>query len=114
MWPPSASLAKIQLLYPDPWPKKRHHKRRIIAPHFLDLVAHKLQHKGGFQIITDWSHYAEQIDETVGSDARFAACHDAQSVDGSWPDPLATNYAQKAVAKGHVIANKIFRFTAPR
>lgn len=56
---PDASLEKLQLFFPDPWHKKRHHKRRIVQPEFLSLVAKKLGSGGVFHMATDWEPYAE-------------------------------------------------------
>lgn len=103
------TLDKIQLLYPDPWPKKRHHKRRILDTTFLDIVAQKLKFKAIFQIITDWDHYAEAIQSTFAADTRFDAVDTHADKDMSWPDPLATNYAKKAQKSGHTIHNLIYQ-----
>ncbi len=54
------SLAKICLFFPDPWPKKKHHKRRIIQQPFIDLVAKKLAPDGVFHYATDWQDYADE------------------------------------------------------
>ncbi|WP_424946310.1 tRNA (guanosine(46)-N7)-methyltransferase TrmB [Candidatus Spongiihabitans sp.] len=54
------SLAKICLFFPDPWPKKKHHKRRIVQPPFIDLVANKLEPGGIFHYATDWRDYADE------------------------------------------------------
>ena len=58
---PDYSLSKIQLFFPDPWPKFRHHKRRIIQSDFVSLVSTKLQVNGLIHIATDWKHYADQM-----------------------------------------------------
>jgi len=55
------SLAGIHLFFPDPWPKKRHHKRRLVQPAFAALAARKLTPGGLLHAVTDWPHYAEQI-----------------------------------------------------
>lgn len=55
---PDHSLDRIQLYFPDPWPKKRHHKRRIVQSSFANLVARKLQRGGEFHLATDWENYA--------------------------------------------------------
>lgn len=55
------SLAAIHLFFPDPWPKKRHHKRRLVQPAFAALAARKLSPGGVLHAATDWPHYAEQI-----------------------------------------------------
>jgi tRNA (guanine-N7-)-methyltransferase len=56
-----ASLAGINLFFPDPWPKKRHHKRRIVNPGFMGLVVRKLQRNGIFHAATDWEDYAQHM-----------------------------------------------------
>jgi tRNA (guanine-N7-)-methyltransferase len=56
-----ASLNEVQLLFPDPWPKKRHHKRRIVQPDFVALVASRLSSGGRLHLATDWEPYAEQM-----------------------------------------------------
>ncbi len=62
---PDNSLARFQLYFPDPWHKKKHHKRRIAQAKFLELVAAKLQGGGVFHMATDWEHYAEAVMETL-------------------------------------------------
>jgi tRNA (guanine-N7-)-methyltransferase len=62
-----ATLDAVLLYFPDPWPKKRHHKRRIVQPPFVDLVARKLKPGGQFRLATDWQNYAEQMLEVVGA-----------------------------------------------
>ncbi|MBP2321911.1 tRNA (guanine-N7-)-methyltransferase [Kibdelosporangium banguiense] len=56
-----ASLSEVRLYFPDPWPKKRHHKRRIVQPGFVSLVASRLVPGGRFHMATDWEHYAEHM-----------------------------------------------------
>lgn len=55
------SLSAVNLFFPDPWPKKRHHKRRIVQPDFLQLVSSKLRATGILHVATDWANYAEHI-----------------------------------------------------
>ena len=56
---PDASLDAVCLFFPDPWPKKRHHKRRIVQPEFVQRVRHKLRVGGVFRLATDWADYAQ-------------------------------------------------------
>ncbi len=58
---PDASLTAVHLFFPDPWPKKRHHKRRLVQPEFAALVARKLEAGGYFHLATDWPAYAEHM-----------------------------------------------------
>ena len=54
-------LAGVHLFFPDPWPKKKHHKRRIVRPGFVDLLVRKLSPGGYFHAATDWEHYAQAM-----------------------------------------------------
>lgn len=58
---PQKSLAGIQLFFPDPWPKRRHHKRRLIQTPFVKLLISKLQQQGQLHLATDWEDYAKQM-----------------------------------------------------
>lgn len=62
---PDHSLAKIQLFFPDPWHKKKHHKRRIVQPEFVQLLRKKLKVGGVFHMATDWQPYAEHMLEVM-------------------------------------------------
>lgn len=59
------SLSKVQLFFPDPWHKKRHHKRRIVQPEFVQMVHEKLSVAGVFHLATDWENYAEHMLEVL-------------------------------------------------
>ena len=65
------SLAGVQLYFPDPWHKKKHHKRRIVQPSFLELVHRKLASGGYLHMATDWEHYAEHMMEVVNAASGF-------------------------------------------
>lgn len=61
------SLDRLQLFFPDPWPKKKHHKRRIVQPAFAQLVRQKLKRGGVFHMATDWQDYAEHMLEVMNA-----------------------------------------------
>ncbi len=84
------SIDGIYILFPDPWPKKRHHKRRLINPVFAELVKRKLK-RGGFVVVaTDHHEYAEIIEEVfLGSSFLKSEC--------DVPEIYQTKYAQKAI-----------------
>jgi len=65
------SLDGVHLFFPDPWPKKRHNKRRIVNERFLELIAPKIKKDGFFHIATDWVPYAEYIQEVFAPSALF-------------------------------------------
>jgi len=68
---PDASLDEVMLYFPDPWPKKRHHKRRIVQPAFVELLARKLRAGGTFRLATDWAPYAEHMLEVLQDSPSF-------------------------------------------
>ncbi len=73
---PNNSLAGINLFFPDPWPKKRHHKRRIVQPEFASLIVGKLAAESFLHIATDWQPYAEHMLEVLD------ACEDLENESG--------------------------------
>jgi tRNA (guanine-N7-)-methyltransferase len=64
---PAGSLDEVVLLFPDPWPKKRHHKRRIVQPDFAALVVDRLKTGGVFRLATDWAPYAQWMLEVLNA-----------------------------------------------
>src|SRR3989304_3879032 len=75
-----ASLSAVHLFFPDPWPKKRHHKRRLVQPDFAALVARKLEPGGYFHLATDWPEYAEHMTLVLSQAAGLAAVSDPDHV----------------------------------
>ena len=69
---PVASAETFYLFFPDPWPKRRHHRRRIVTNHFFDSIHRALQFDGVLRIATDQDDYFEQIAQIAQSDPRFA------------------------------------------
>lgn len=100
---PAASLSRVNLYFPDPWPKKRHHKRRIVQAPFLDLVAERLQPGGTLHIATDWSNYAEHIDEVVAECGRFDCVEEREHNGDRALDRPQTKFERRGVTKGHRI-----------
>ncbi|MBU1193126.1 MAG: tRNA (guanosine(46)-N7)-methyltransferase TrmB [Gammaproteobacteria bacterium] len=68
---PPSSLDRVLLFFPDPWPKKRHHKRRILQASFVELIRERLKPGGHFHMATDWQEYAEQMLEVMDNSAGF-------------------------------------------
>lgn len=68
---PDASVEGVHLFFPDPWPKKRHNKRRIVNAEFLKLIHPKIKDGGFFHIATDWLPYAEEIEEVLAASPLF-------------------------------------------
>lgn len=68
---PAGALSRVNLFFPDPWPKKRHHKRRIVQPDFVARIAALLQADGVLHVATDWPNYAEHIDAMLSTAPEF-------------------------------------------
>lgn len=68
---PKNSFEAILLFFPDPWPKRCHHKRRLVRPLFLDFICNKLKDGGYFHFATDWQNYYEQVLKLITNDSRF-------------------------------------------
>ena len=105
---PQASLARLNLYFPDPWPKKRHHKRRIVQRGFVDLVADRLVQGGTLHIATDWANYAEHIDEIMGDSEGFVMA-ERREHEGDTPlDRPQTKFERRGLRKGHRIVDWIW------
>ena len=106
---PLSSLQRVNIYFPDPWPKKRHHKRRMIQPSFLQLIHSRLRPGGALHISTDWSNYAEHIDVVIADCALFT-CDERREHDGEAPlDRPRTKFEQRGLRKGHRIFDWRFR-----
>jgi tRNA (guanine-N7-)-methyltransferase len=100
---PPASLSRVNLYFPDPWPKKRHHKRRIVQPRFLELVADRLSAGGSLNMATDWENYAEHIEAEVRQSTRFE-CAECRVHSGDQPlDRPGTKFERRGLRRGHRI-----------
>jgi tRNA (guanine-N7-)-methyltransferase len=105
---PPASLSRVNLYFPDPWPKKRHHKRRIVQHDFLDLIADRLRDGGTLHIATDWENYAEHIDEVLSQSDHFT-CTERREHSGDQPlDRPPTKFELRGLRKGHQICDWCF------
>jgi tRNA (guanine-N7-)-methyltransferase len=92
---PQVSLHGMQLFFPDPWPKKRHHKRRLVNQHFLELAREKLVPEGYLYIVTDWEDYARSIVETIAAAPGFENPYGGCAPRSPWRP--TTRYEKKAL-----------------
>ncbi len=98
------SLDEVLILFPDPWHKKRHHKRRLIQPAFVTQLAARLAPGGRLQLATDWQPYAAQMLEVVGADAQFENLAEDASAAGFMPRPewrALTRFERRGQRLGH-------------
>ncbi|HEX7718558.1 MAG TPA: tRNA (guanosine(46)-N7)-methyltransferase TrmB, partial [Woeseiaceae bacterium] len=99
-----ASLTRINVYFPDPWPKKRHHKRRLLQADFLALAASRLAPGGHLHIATDWQEYAAHIDAIVAACPSFSLA-ERREHDGDRPlDRPATKFERRGLKLGHRIS----------
>lgn len=108
MLPPSC-LDGVRVFFPDPWPKTRHHKRRIIQPEFLDIAAPRLKPGALLHCATDWEPYAEHMREVLTAHRAF---ENTQPDGGFTPRPgfrPRTRFEGQGLDKGHRVRDLIFR-----
>jgi tRNA (guanine-N7-)-methyltransferase len=97
-------LDEVLLYFPDPWPKKRHHKRRIVQDAFVELVAGRLRPGGVFRLATDWQPYAEHMLEVLGRSARLRN----ESPDGSWVSRPASRPLTRFELRGQRLGHRVW------
>ena len=108
---PDATLAGVHVYFPDPWPKKRHHKRRIIQPDFVALVAGKLAPGGYVHCATDWEDYAHWMLDVLKAEPRLTNTAAGFAPRPAWR-PL-TKFEQRGLRLGHGVWDLVFRRAAP-
>jgi tRNA (guanine-N7-)-methyltransferase len=104
-----ASLQRVLLFFPDPWPKKKHHKRRIVQPDFARLVARKLRPGGRFHLATDWQPYAEQMLEVMEASEHFINCGDKTGYSHRPAYRPVTKFERRGQRLGHAVWDLIYR-----
>lgn len=100
------SLRGIRAFFPDPWPKSKHQKRRLIRPDIVSLLVDRLEVDGFIHVATDWVGYADQMLEVLSAESALA-----NTYDGFAPRPVwrpITKYEQIGLAKGHEVRDLIF------
>jgi tRNA (guanine-N7-)-methyltransferase len=103
---PMGSLGGIHVFFPDPWPKKRHHKRRLLKPDFVHALALRLAPGGYLHVATDWLDYAEEMLATLGVERLLA-----NTVQGFAPRPESrpqTKFERRGTRLGHPVFDLVF------
>ena len=96
------TLAGIHLFFPDPWPKKRHHKRRLVQPAFAALAARKLAPGGYLHAATDWPDYAAQMENVFSESPLLEISRDN-------PVRPTTKFERRGLGLGHPVRDLLFR-----
>ena len=105
-----ASLDECSILFPDPWHKKKHHKRRLINENFLSLLAAKLKLDGSLLIATDWADYAQQCLSLLESHQMYSSFNYTQSNDADClSGRLTTKFERRGIRLGHEVFNLAYR-----
>lgn len=101
------SLDGVHIFFPDPWPKKRHHKRRLIQPELVGLLCQRLKPGGYIHVATDWEHYAEHILAVLAAEPRLE-----NTAPGYAPKPEyrpTTKFETRGLKLGHGVWDLVFR-----
>ncbi|WP_231114567.1 tRNA (guanosine(46)-N7)-methyltransferase TrmB [Lentzea aerocolonigenes] len=102
-----ASLHGVRIFFPDPWPKKKHHKRRLVQPEFVSLLATRLEPGGVLHLATDWENYADQMLEVCSGERLLTNMYDGWAPRPDWRP--VTKFEQRAVNEDRVSHDLMFK-----
>ncbi|MEE8057860.1 MAG: tRNA (guanosine(46)-N7)-methyltransferase TrmB [Pseudomonadales bacterium] len=102
------SVDKVQIFFPDPWQKTRHHKRRLIQPDFIELVGQKLKPQGLLQLATDWQNYAEHMMKIMGASNTYQNLAGVNQFHQRLNRPL-TKFEKRGEKLGHQVWDLVFQ-----
>jgi tRNA (guanine-N7-)-methyltransferase len=106
---PDACLDAVYLFFPDPWPKKRHHKRRLVQPQFVDRLWHKLRPGAVFHLATDWQDYAEQMLTVLRAHPGYENLAPGGDYTERLPGRPQTRFECRGLRLGHGVWDLAFR-----
>jgi tRNA (guanine-N7-)-methyltransferase len=106
---PQESLDEILILFPDPWPKKRHHKRRLVQAGFTQLLADRLAEGGVLRLATDWEPYAQEMLATLSAHPSLRNLAPAGTFIPRPPERIATRFEERGERLGHAVWDLAFR-----
>jgi tRNA (guanine-N7-)-methyltransferase len=106
---PPASLDAVQIFFPDPWHKKRHHKRRLIQSAFVRMIASRLRPGGLLHLATDWDDYAAQMGSVMAEVAALFAAEGPQPLAQRPSQRPATRFERRGQHLGHRVSDFLYR-----
>ncbi len=114
---PAASVRELWVFFPDPWHKNRHHKRRLVSPHFASLAARVLEPAGLWRLATDWAGYARVMRNAVDASDEFTNLHPGPGTGavpaGGWAPRfegrVMTSFEKKALDAGRTVHDLTYR-----
>ena len=102
-----STIERILILFPDPWPKKRHNKRRLVQPEFIEKLSNKLQPEGLLHLATDWQPYAEHMMEVLEDNASLQNQNGAGNYSHS-PERPRTKFEARGERLGHGVWDLLY------
>ncbi|HKS56127.1 MAG TPA: tRNA (guanosine(46)-N7)-methyltransferase TrmB [Steroidobacteraceae bacterium] len=106
-----AALALVHIFFPDPWPKKRHHKRRLIQPPFVELLATAIAPGGTLRLATDWEPYAQHMREVIDASAAFTNVASDSGFVARSAERALTRFERRGQRLGHGVWDLEYRRT---
>lgn len=103
------SVSEIWTFFPDPWPKRRHHRRRLVGAGFASLAASRLLPGGGWRLATDWAPYAAQMGEVLSGEPLLENVYDREAP--RWSARPLTRFERRGIADGRSITDLTYRRT---
>ena len=100
-----STFERALILFPDPWPKRKHHKRRLLTAPFIEMLAHKMCSGGLLHLATDWREYADSINNVMGESHYFTVMSDSQCLD--WC--LQTRFEKRGHEAGREIVKMLYQ-----
>lgn len=101
------SITELWTFFPDPWPKARHHKRRLIDPRFAELAASRLVPGGVWRLATDWPHYAEQMRAVLDAEPSLSG-----GVSERYADRPLTRFERRGIKAGRPVTDFVYTRSA--
>lgn len=110
---PAATLDEVRIWFPDPWPKKRHHKRRLIQPAFVELLTGRVKAGGLLHLATDWPEYASHMQEVLAAQPgwRLRAGESGESRRPEWR--IETRFERRGLDLGHPVTDLLYDRVPP-
>lgn len=108
---PDACLDRVMVFFPDPWHKKKHHKRRLVQPEFVQRIRHKLRVGGVLHLATDWENYSEHMMEVMAESEGFANAQGEGEFSPRPDDRPVTKFEKRGEKLGHGVWDLLFHRT---
>lgn len=102
-----SSISELWTFFPDPWPKQRHHRRRLVRPDFAAVAASRLVPGGLWRLATDWAAYAEQMREVLDAEPLLAALHAGPAP--RWDERPLTRFERRGLEAGRTVTDLTYR-----